>query len=162
MMKSAKYWIEKLELEKHPEGGYYKEIYRSAEVTDINGRLRNLMTLIYYLLEDNDYSVFHRLKSDEIWHYHIGMGTIEVHSISPKGILNTELLGSNLDNNEKLTVVIPAGTWFAAGMKDKAGYSLVACYVSPGFDFEDFEISSRDGLLKLYPEHKEIIINFTR
>ena len=82
MISSAKYWIEKLNFEKHPEGGWFKEVYRSEEVIPKKSLpeyfpgSRNISTSIYYLLEGDDFSAFHRIKSDEIWHYYEGNSAI--------------------------------------------------------------------------------------
>ena len=145
-MKQAKYWIEKLELEKHPEGGWFKEIYRSSDIisrralpNDFNGD-RNCSTSIYYLLENEDFSSFHRIHSDEIWHYYMGSSSIEIISIQ-QGELKRQLLGNDPDSNQNLQIVVPKNTWFAAQLVLRKGYALVGCTVSPGFHFNDFELA---------------------
>ena len=150
-MKSAQHWIKKLKLEKHPEGGWFKEVYRSSEVilkqtlsSDFTGD-RNCSTSIYYLLEGEDFSSFHRIKSDEIWHYYAGNLPLEIVSIVG-GKLKKQLCGNNPDQDQHLQIVVPKNTWFAACLPDKNGYALVGCTVSPGFHFDDFEIAGKDFL----------------
>ena len=160
-MKDKSYWIEQLGLIPHPEGGYYREVYRSEAV--INSHTlpfkadsdRNYMTSIYFLLDEDNYSAFHRIKSDEMWYYHAG-DTLVVHSISELGDYQRRLLGSNLAANEQLSFVVEAGDWFASEVENKTGFVLVSCAVSPGFDFNDFELADKD-LLSEFPQHQALI-----
>lgn len=167
-MKAASYWIEKLGLQKHPEGGWFKETYRSNETikqsalpTNYNGN-RNISTSIYYLLEGKDMSVFHRLKSDEIWHFYTGTSSIKITLISPEGKLTEHLIGTNPDYDEVFQFIIPKNHWFAAEPTNKSGYALVGCTVAPGFDFDDFEMAKREELIKQFPLHQECIKKLTR
>ena len=161
-MKTANYWIERLELLPHPEGGYYKEVYRSTEevVAELlplqRTGIRSINTAIYYLLEKENFSAFHRIKSDEIWHFYDGE-SIVIYVIDKKGKLE-ELL---LDKNNPMQIV-PKNTWFAAELKDKNSFALVGCTVAPGFDFEDFEMGERTRLLSEYPDHKILIERLTK
>jgi hypothetical protein len=154
-MKTANYWITKLSLEKHPEGGWFKEIYRSSELIPASGLAegfsgsRNISTSIYYLLEGDDFSAFHRIKSDEIWHYYTGNSSIEILSIK-KGEIEIQQVGNQPEENQSFQFVVPANTWFAARVCDKKGYALVGCTVSPGFHFDDFELAGKE-LLDEYP-----------
>lgn len=155
-MKSAKYWIEKLNLEKHPEGGWFKEIYRSEDIipghalsTDFKDS-RNYSTSIYYLLEGDDFSSFHRIHSDEIWHYYAGFSPVEIISIE-QGKINRQLLGNYPDENQQLQVIVPKNTWFAAQLVNQKGYALAGCTVSPGFHFDDFEMAD-EKLLEEFPQ----------
>ena len=165
-MKTAVYWIEKLNLEKHPEGGWFREIYRSEDVAPESGLpknftgKRNFLTSIYFLLEDNDFSAFHRIKSDEIWHYYAGTSAIEILTIE-NGKIRKQLLGNDIENSEQLQVVAPKNTWFAARLKRPVGYGLVGCTVSPGFHFEDFEMAD-EKLTNEFPELKDEIVPFLR
>ncbi len=167
MITSALYWINRLQLIKHPEGGYYKEVYRSAEfvhkknLPDRYSSFRSFSTSIYFLLESHEFSAFHRLKSDEIWHFYEG-SAITILVISPKGEFSKLALGRNPDENEIYQALIPKGYWFAAHVNAPESYSLVGCTVSPGFDFEDFELGKRDELIKKFPRHNELINTFTR
>ena len=164
-MKSAAYWIEKLNLKPHPEGGYYAETYRSemsAETghLDMNGK-RSFATGIYFLMEDKNFSAFHRIKSDEMWHFYAG-DPIEVFYFEKDGSLQRILLGNNPDNGERFQAVVPAGLWFASRPLRGGAFSLVGCTVSPGFDFQDFELAKREELLKEFPVHQDIIEELTR
>ena len=152
--------IELLHLLPHPEGGYYKETYRSDTHTqNAAGKPRNLTTAIYYLLENNDKSCFHRIQSDEMWFFHQG-SAIEIVTIQNEQLI-TYILGDDISNGEALQVLVPANTWFAARIKSKTGFSLVSCTVAPGFDFEDFELASRTKLTLEFPHLKQIIEQFT-
>lgn len=153
--------IQELDLQKHPEGGYYREIYRStAQTINKNGAERSLSTSIYYLLEGHDFSAFHRIQSDEIWHFYRGT-PLEIVEINK----NHEILFHALSNDlsiGKPQIVIEAGSWFAAHLPKKTDYALVGCGVAPGFDFRDFEMASRENLLQEYPQYRQEILTFTR
>jgi len=165
--KDSKYWIEKLQLQRHPEGGYFKEIYRSDEIIkkeslpERYSDERNFSTSIYFLLEKNDVSLFHRLKSDEIWHFYSGT-SLTLYIIDKNGFLKKIVVGDNPDNGEVLQTVIKNGNWFAAKVNNPDSYSLIGCTVSPGFSFNDFELAKREDLIKLFPDHSDIIKMFTK
>lgn len=153
--------IEHLEMIPHPEGGYYKETYRSAgTLQNQNGEIRNIGTAIYYLLENEDKSHFHRLGSDELWFFHMG-SPVEICCIEEDEIV-IKLLSNDLGNGAKPQWLIPAHTWFAARVQNSRGFALVSCTVSPGFDFQDFEMAERNGLLKQFPGLSKEIEFFTR
>lgn len=153
--------IDKLDLQPHPEGGYFRETYRSGQrMNDNEGQSRNVSTAIYYLLENGDKSHFHRISSDEVWFFHTGR-TLEIIVID-EGQLSSILLGNNMDKGEVPQAVIPAGKWFAAHIKDATGYALASCTVAPGFEFSDFELADRERLSARYPRLKEVIHSFTR
>lgn len=153
--------IKTLNLNPHPEGGYYRETYRSKEIVlNHENKKRNLSTTIYYLLKDNDKSMFHRIKSDETWFFHQG-NPLEIVCII-KGEVKTIVLGNEIKRGEVPQILIPANTWFGANIKDNKGYSLVSCVVSPGFDFEDFELAKKEDLIKEYPRLKETIKLFVK
>ena len=166
MDEKALYYIEKLKLMKHPEGGYYNEIYRSDEIFSasvlperyIGDRV--FSTSIYFLLEGKQYSAFHKLQSDEIWHFYDGC-PIRIYTITPEQKLEENILGDDIDKNENRQVVIQKNSWFAAELVSKTTFGLMGCTVSPGFDFRDLEIGKRDHLLKKYPEYKDVIIKLT-
>jgi len=166
-MDSAKHWIKQLKLQLHPEGGYYKETYRSSENIPADGLPkrfsgeRTFSTAIYYLLEKPNFSAFHRIKQDEIWHFYDG-SSLTIHVISPKGEYAALKLGKKIEKGESPQIVVPAGTYFAAEVNNKSSYTLSGCTVAPGFDFADFEMPSRDDLLNLFPNHQTIINTFTR
>jgi predicted cupin superfamily sugar epimerase len=161
--KYAKYWIKKLKLGQHPEGGYFTSTYRSDKIIDLSeydGR-RSACTAIYYLLTGNQFSSFHIMKSDEIWHFYSG-SSLKLYIINSKGVLSMVVLGPNFNEGERFQVVVNSGCWFAATVNEKNSYSLVGCTVSPGFDYKDWKIGNRKRLTEMYPEHKKIISKFTR
>ena len=163
----ASYWIEALKLERHPEGGYYRETYRSSELMQRSGLperfpgSRSFSTSIYFLLSGKEVSYFHRIKSDELWHYHMG-NSLSIHIIDLDGEYQIVNLGKDVERGDAFQVVIPAGCWFGAAVNDPDSYILVGCTVAPGFDFEDFELGNRSELLKTYPQHRAIIKILTK
>ncbi len=167
MQEQSKYYISKLQLMPHPEGGYFKEVYRSDEIImseNLPKRFtsnRNYSTSIYFLLDGEQKSNFHRLKSDEIWHFYEG-SSIKIFVIDVLGNLSEYLLGKNLDEGGKFQLVIKRNNWFAAELKEENSYSLIGCTVSPGFNYEDFELADRNNLQKQFPQHEEIIKKFTK
>jgi uncharacterized protein len=164
-IKNAEYWVKNLQLSPHPEGGYYKETYRSSEKIEKDSLpkrftgSRNFSTAIYFLLRSGDRSVFHRIKSDELWHFYAG-SVLEIFVLSDRKF-NVFKLGSNVELGESLQVTIPAGSWFGAKVSDPDTYTLAGCTVAPGFNFEDFEIASRERLIKEFPNEKGIIFALT-
>jgi len=154
---NASYWIDHLQLQPHPEGGYYKEVFRSEiEVTDNDSfKFKRACTSIYYLLEGADYSGFHRLRSDEIWYFHKG-APLHIHVIDEAGGHSAlELSDRGIGS---LSIAIKAGLWFAAEIPSKKEFTLVSCAVAPGFDFNEFEMAEKQKLTAVYPQH-EILIN---
>jgi len=164
---NAGYWIEKLQLEPHPEGGYFRQSYRSEVViarealpAGFSGP-RAVSTAIYFLLEGKNFSAFHRLRSDEVWHFY-GGDPLVVHVIEPEGNYFRILLGRDLDAGQVLQGVVRAACWFASHVADWNSFSVVGCTVAPGFDFEDFEMGKREELATLYPQHRGLIGQLTR
>ncbi len=164
-MFDAAYWTRKLGLNPHPEGGYYKETYRSEGSlllkNDGQAKSRQYATAIYFLMETGNFSAFHRIKSDELWHFYYG-DPLEVFYIDLSGVLQRILLGQNPENGETLQALVPASVWFASRPLKTGQYSLVGCTVSPGFDFEDFEMAKREELTHEFPAHQIIIEELTR
>ena len=166
MNNKAQYYIEKLSLIAHPEGGYFREIYRSDEIIkaehlpDRYSKQRNFSTSIYFLLEGEQVSKFHKLKSDEIWHFYDG-SPIQIFIISPDGKIQNEILGKDLNKNEFPQLVIEKENWFGAKVLDKDSFTLIGCTVSPGFDFKDFELADREELIIKFPVHEKIISELT-
>lgn len=160
-------WIRSLELQPHPEGGWYREVYRSAESIPrpaLPRRFtgdRQFATSIYYLLGPGDFSALHRIRQDEIWHFYDGSRLV-VHVIHPNGTTEELLLGRDLASGERPMAVVPAGSWFGARVAKSDSYALLGCTVAPGFDFEDFELPARTELLVLFPQHRELIEALTR
>lgn len=157
--------IEQFGLLPHPEGGYYKETYRSSEIITrqalpfrFNGE-RYYSSAIYFLLEQNNFSAFHRILSDECWHFYAG-DILWVHMIDPQGELTTIHLG-----NQPGTVyqyVVPAGYWFASETAPGGNFSFVGCTVAPAFDFADFELADKTKLASQFPQHSELIQRLCR
>lgn len=164
-MYTADYFIKKLEMQPHQEGGYFKEIEASSEEITVNNEgientvTRKLWTSIYFLLRDGEVSNFHRLKSDEMWYYHAG-SSLTIYMISPEGELIIKELGLEIELGETPQVLVPKGYIFGSAM-NKQGYSLVGCMVSPGFDYHDFELFERAELLKKYPAYEKEILKLT-
>ena len=153
--------VEKLELTAHPEGGFYKETYRSNQLIKTDQqKTRNISTAIYFLLKDYDKSLFHRIQSDELWFFHQGEA-LEIIFIE-NSELRTIILGNNIGNGEIPQAKIPANVWFGSRVKNSIGYSLVSCTVAPGFDFLDFELADRETLTLEFPHLKETILAFTK
>lgn len=128
------------------EGGYFRETYRSSNVKD--GRA--LSTAIYYLLTTETASLFHRLKSDEVWHFYQG-DMVELVMLHADGGVEVVCLGSRLDKDERCQAVVPAGSWQGARLLDGGTWSLMGCTVAPGFEFADFELGQRELLASQYP-----------
>jgi predicted cupin superfamily sugar epimerase len=167
MRPDASYWINKLQLTQHVEGGAFRETYRS-ELTIPRTVLplffqgdRNASTTIYFLLASGQFSAFHRIAADEVWHFYFG-DPLLVHEINHNGRLVTHLLGTDPEKGESFQTVIKAGSWFASVPVPGSEYALVGCTVAPGFDFADFELADRAALSQQYPEHAELIEKLTR
>lgn len=161
--KPATYWVEKYQMQAHPEGGYFVETYRSPEkipyaaLPDRFVGERAFSTAIYFLLEGHHISALHRIQADELWHFYAG-DALEVFVIHPQsGALEVIRLGADPEAGEVFQAVVPAGTWFGSCPAPGAAYSLVGCTVAPGFDFADFEMAEKDSLLAQYPQHREVI-----
>jgi predicted cupin superfamily sugar epimerase len=151
----------------HPEGGWYKENYRStgtiaqqALPASFTG-VRSFSTAIYFLLERGNFSAFHRIQSDECWHFYTG-GALIIYVINAQGQLLQVRLGSNIQQGETFQYVVPAGCWFASAPADETSFSFVGCTVAPGFDFADFEMAERAALTAAYPQHAAVIKALTR
>ena len=157
-MNDATKWIEHLKLEHHPEGGWYHEVYRSDETIEVQalpGRYHSphcFSTSIYFLLDTKDFSAFHRISSDETWHFYLGSPVI-IYILFPEGNILTIDLGNCLAEGQVLQYTIPRNCWFAAQNQDDNEFSLLGCTVAPGFEFQDFELGRRQSLLELFPIH---------
>lgn len=159
--------INRLALISHPEGGYYKETYRSelknfGNLAASDNKLeRNISTAIYFLITQNSFSAFHRIKSDELWHHYDG-GTLKIYVLHPNGDMEIIKLGKKISEGEKYQAVVPANTWFASIPEEGVNYVLTGCTVAPGFDFRDFELANRNDLCAKFPEHHLTIERLTR
>ena len=167
MERSAQYWIERLNLSEHPEGGFFAPAFRAPEQIGRDGLPerftgnRAMVSSIYYLLKKGQFSVFHRLRSVEIWNFFEG-DPLTIYVLDPSGSMNQKRLGPNFDRGESYQAAIEAGNWFAAEHRGPGEFSLVGCTVAPGFEYEDLEIAGRAQLQAKYPQHTEIIERLTR
>lgn len=154
--------VERLQLRSHPEGGYYRETYRSPGQIAQNalprrfGGDRAYSTAIYFLLESGDFSGFHRIPSDECWHFYEGV-PLNIYVLETNGTLSTLRIGPG-----NYQAVVASAHWFAARPAEPDGHSLVGCTVAPGFEFADFEMAVADDLVKQYPGHESIIRELCR
>jgi predicted cupin superfamily sugar epimerase len=147
---NSEYWIRHLTLQPHPEGGFYREVFRSAIAVNRSSSVKQACTSIYYLLEGKDYSGFHRLASDEIWYFHKG-APLHIHAINEDGdYIKYELSDTSTGN---LSIVIEAGIWFAAEIPSDEGFTLVSCAVAPGFEFAEFEMAKQEVLSREYQQY---------
>lgn len=158
--------IEKFKLKAHPEGGYFYENYRSSgkvhspDLWDGAEGFRNYSTGIYFLLDKNQFSAFHRIKQDEMWHFYAGSALL-LHMINKDGNYKLIKIGNNIKDGQFFQYVVPAGTWFSSEVEDKNSFSFCGCTVSPGFDFRDFEMPKRKKLLSKFPNQQKIISRLT-
>jgi len=165
-MQDAHYWIMKLSLIEHPEGGFYREVYRSPDsiegihLRDKRKGSRNLATSIYFLLKSGEKSLLHRLKSDETWYYHHGQ-PIHLFCIDFQGDLKEVVIGPDIEKHELPQYTIPEGTIFGGLVYGENTFSLASCMVAPGFSFDDFQLLSREYMLEKYPKYKDIILRLT-
>jgi predicted cupin superfamily sugar epimerase len=153
--------ITALRLAPHPEGGFFRETFRaSASVDAPFGARRAASTAIYFLLRAGDFSAFHAVRSDEVWHHYLG-ASLELHTIDPSGRHDRVELGPELLHGERPQWVVPAGTLQAARIIGE-GFGLYGCTVAPGFDFADFDMPPREQLASRFPALADVIESFTR
>ena len=163
MTKAAEEIVNRLRLQPHPEGGFFKETFRSGMLLTLpDGRVRSSSTAIHFLLPADSFSALHRVSADEVWHFYSG-DPLELTTITPGGELETIILGQELGLGQRPQLVVPAGVWQAAKpCAGTYGYTLVGCTVAPGFDFADFEMPDRSTLGALFPQHGAVIHSLTR
>ena len=152
--------IQSLSLRPHPEGGFYRETYRSA-ATLPNGR--PCSTSILFLLTTDNPSNLHRLDAEEVWFWQ-GGAALTVHVIHPDGRYEAVAVGPDVAAGEVLQFTVPPGVWFGSSVEPggAADHALVGCVVTPGFYFDGFELADRAALLEAYPEHAAVITRLTR
>lgn len=161
------YWVEKLQLNTHPEGGFFAENYRAEGKIPKNVLDNNFAgdcsysTAIYFLLTGDTFLAFHKIASDELWHFYDG-DPLSIFFFDENNELQERVLGLDLDKNQLPQIVIPAGVWFASRCQNPVGFTLSGCTVAPGFDFVDFELATYENLSKQYPQHKQLIKELTR
>lgn len=150
--------IRKLDLQPHPEGGFYRRTYCAHErIAKADGTQRHASTGIYYLLHDQAYSAWHRIDADEMWHFYAG-DSLLIHLLDEHGEWKVQRVGNGLDEPDAVfQYVVPAGCWFAAEREGSLGYSLVGCTVAPGFEFATFELANVHTLLSSHPKHEAVI-----
>ncbi|MGI9530949.1 cupin domain-containing protein [Lutimonas sp.] len=159
--------IKQLELLPHPEGGFYKESHRSDLtiakecLPEGYSGMRNVSTAIYFLLTSDNFSAFHKIHQDEVWHFYKG-SPISLHVITKNGVYENHIIGPELELGQVPQHVVQGGDWFASEVSTEDSYSLAGCTVSPGFDFADFEMAQRDDLIKQFPQFENIISRLCR
>lgn len=164
---NAKYFVDKFDMQKHPEGGYFSEYYRSEELMskdslpDRYDRDHCFSTSIYFLLEGDDFSAFHKVNSDELWHFYAG-SSLTLYVLREDGLLEKKLIGNDPIDGESFYAMIKKNQWFAARTNDEDSYTLVGCTVAPGFEFVDFQLADREELIKIFPQYSDIIKQLTR
>lgn len=139
-MQTARTWIDRLGLQPHPEGGWYREVYRSDFQATPQGEAAatNAVTSIYYLLEGEETSALHRIAYPELWYYHEGTAALEVYEVDEAGVRRGRRLGRG--EGEVFQLAVEPRVWFGAEVVGKQGWALVSCAVAPGFRFEVFEM----------------------
>jgi uncharacterized protein len=153
----ARHLVAQLNLKPHPEGGYFVETFRSGIQVRAPWSTRSAATSIYYLLSDADFSAFHRVRSDEIWHHYRG-APVAIEMIERDGRHRQIVIGQA----NRWQAAIPASSWFAAHVCGANAYALVGCDVAPGFTFEDFELGTGDALATAFPQHRALVERWTR
>jgi uncharacterized protein len=149
------------------EGGFYAESYRCAEKLPAQGLPsrytgeRSLATAIYFLLTQDSFSAMHRLASDEVWHFYCGdpVEMLQLHEPAGGQVI---LLGTDFDRGMRPQVAVPRGSWQGARLLPGGKFALLGATVSPGFEFDDFELARREPLLAAYPEFSAFITALTR
>jgi uncharacterized protein len=166
-MLSPQQLIQQYSLQPHPEGGWYMQTYKSNEMIaagalpDRFAGSRPFSTAIYFLLEQENFSAFHCIKSDECWHFYAG-DPLHIYVLQQNGMLVTVTLGNEIEKGQLFQYVVPANCWFASRPATGSTFSFVGCTVAPGFDFDDFEMADANALVKLYPQHQIIIRQLCR
>lgn len=151
---------------RHPEGGWYRESYRSpgmiarSVLPPAFAGPRNYSTAVFFLLRKGEKSLLHRLASDELWHFYLG-GPLRLVQIGADGKAESVLLGQDVRGGQKLQHAVPAGTWFGAFPEPGSDYSFVGAAAAPGFDFADLELGRREDLLKKFPRAAKAIEDLT-
>jgi len=152
--------VQRLGLSPHPEGGWYRETWRSAARVRTPRGERPAMTVIHFLLPAGDFSAFHRVHSEEAWH-HVAGDPLELRVLTPAGDHEVHRLGALHHDGARTHVVVPAGAWQAARPAGD-GYSLVSCVVAPGFEFSDFELADERLLAGTSPELAGLVRSLLR
>jgi len=166
-MLNAAQLIQQYNLQSHPEGGWFKETYKCHEYIPASalpkrfGSNRAFSTAIYFLLEQGNFSAFHRIKSDECWHFYAG-DPLRVYVLQPNGHLDIIDLGNDIFQGQQFQYIVPANCWFASRPLPGSSFCFVGCTVAPGFDFADFEMADAASLIAKYPQYQNIIKELCR
>ncbi|MBC7626083.1 cupin domain-containing protein [Ferruginibacter sp.] len=166
-MLNAAQLIQQYNLQPHPEGGWFKETYKCHEYIPASalpkrfGSNRAFSTAIYFLLEQGNFSAFHRIKSDECWHFYAG-DPLRVYVLQPNGHLDIIDLGNDIFQGQQFQYIVPANCWFASRPLPGSSFCFVGCTVAPGFDFADFEMADAASLIAKYPQYQNIIKELCR
>jgi predicted cupin superfamily sugar epimerase len=152
--------IAALQLQPHPEGGWYREVFRSDLTIPLPRGTRATCTSIHFLLAAGTCSAWHRVRSDEVWVHHDG-APLELHLLDDAGRHTLHVLGRDHAAGQEPSAAVPAGVWQAAAPRGD-GYALCACVVAPGFDFADFAMPARAELLRAFPGQAALVSRFTR
>lgn len=166
MSTDAAAWIGALGLVPHPEGGFFRETWRAPEAVGQEGLPprfpgpRALGTAIIYLLRAGDHSRLHRLHADEVWHLYDG-GPLHLHVLEPGAGYRRLALGRDIVRGESPQCVVPHGAWFGAEPAEGVAFVLAGCTVTPGFEYEDFELGERTALLTAFPAHHALVERLT-
>jgi hypothetical protein len=159
--------IDKLGLEPLPwEGGYYRETWRSDDMVPAGaaperyGGGRCFGTAIYYLLTPGTTSAMHRVASDEIFHFYLG-DPVTMLRLHPDGREDIVTLGPDIAAGQAVQCIVPRGIWQGACLAEGGKFALMGCTVSPGLEFQDFELGEREELLARYPGHPDLIRRLT-
>jgi uncharacterized protein len=158
--------IRQLGLRPHPEGGFYRETYRcdegvaAAALPARYGKARSLSTCIYYLLTPGNFSTLHRLRSDEIFHFYLG-DSVTMLQLHADGRGKTIVLGQDIAAGQQLQVVAAKDVWQGMFLNDGGKFALLGTTVSPGFDFDDFEVGNRADLIRQFPARAALIERLT-
>ena len=152
--------VRALSLQPHPEGGYFRETYRSAQL-DAGGR--PAATMIYFLLPRGQVSRLHRIDADEGWHLYLGgpLEIFELDELRPEAAPRVTVLGTDLGRGEAPQHLVPAGRWFGAALRPGVPFALTGCTVAPGFEFSRFELGSRVELETRFPAALDLVRRLT-
>lgn len=159
--------INKLDLAPHPEGGFYKETYRSEgfvqkdSLSEVYSDKRNYSTCIYFVITSESFSAWHKIHQEEIWHFYLG-SSITIHLISPEGEYSSIILGNDISKGEIPQYIVQGEWWFAVTVNTENSYALTGCTVAPGFDFNDFILPTRKELIEIFPHLNQEITLLTR
>jgi predicted cupin superfamily sugar epimerase len=160
MNEAARSAIQAFALLPHPEGGFYRETFRSPLALASPQGPRAASTAIYFLLPSGTFSALHRVRSDEVWHHYDG-DALDLHMLDSAGMHEVRRLGKDVRAGEEPQIVVPAGLWQAA-VPAGDRYSLCGCTVAPGFDFADFEMPTPEEAARLFPQHAGLVARLTR